>query len=337
MCTLISAASGTSSADVSLAWEMTELKKVNVLVYGQTGAGKSTLIGEIIGQASLGGASTKEVSISKTASGIAFVDRPGIDIPGAQGTSAEAASDCQQAWFTSALRSVSTWANEQAKRSMWKKTLADLDRRLKSNSAEDRPLALVYVHKAGNPRLYKDHVIQILSKAHALLVPTFVVVADKWSADRPSLQELMRQIRAMIAELGPNRRQSLVQCHVLSARSFESGTTVGPSTGVGEFVSSLLSHLQPEDAITFIRPASYFGSRRYTGPVPPISGRVESTAIKREAPDASDEADGDDGSDDEPPAKKPATAKPGAKAASPASAKKAPARKKDSDDYKRRR
>jgi hypothetical protein len=215
---------------------------------------------------------------------------------------------------------------------MWKKTLADLDRRLKSNSAEDRPLALVYVHKAGNPRLYKDHVIQILSKAHALLVPTFVVVADKWSADRPSLQELMRQIRAMIAELGPNRRQSLVQCHVLSARSFESGTTVHPSTGVGEFVSSLLSHLQPEDAITFIRPASYFGSRRYTGPVPPISGRVESTAIKREAPDASDEADGDDGSDDEPPAKKPATAKLAAKAASPASAKKAPRRKVDSDD-----
>ena len=118
MCTLISAASGTSSADVSLAWEMTELKKVNVLVYGQTGAGKSTLIGEIIGQASLGGASTKEVSISKTASGIAFVDRPGIDIPGAQGTSAEAASDCQQAWFTSALRSVSTWANEQVRRGL---------------------------------------------------------------------------------------------------------------------------------------------------------------------------------------------------------------------------
>ena len=56
MCTLISAASGTSSADVSLAWDMTELKKVNVLVYGQTGAGKSTLIGELIGQSSLGGA-----------------------------------------------------------------------------------------------------------------------------------------------------------------------------------------------------------------------------------------------------------------------------------------
>jgi ribosome biogenesis GTPase A len=50
MCTHITAAPGTRSADLSLAFQMIELKRVNVLVYGQTGAGKSTLIGELVGR-----------------------------------------------------------------------------------------------------------------------------------------------------------------------------------------------------------------------------------------------------------------------------------------------
>jgi len=259
ICTLITAAASTSNADLSLAWQMVELKKVNVLVYGQTGAGKSTLIGELTGQSSLGGATTKQVSLNETPSGLCFIDRPGIDVPGAVGTNAEAVSvEREQAWFTSAMRSVSQWTNELARKADWKKTLADLDRRLKSNSAEDRPLALVYVHKSGNPRLYKEHIMQLLGKAHELLVPTFVVVADKWSADKQSREALLDQINGMITELGPNRRHRHVQCHVLSARPYESGSTVHPSVGIGEFLSSLLSHLGPEDAITFIRPVRFF-------------------------------------------------------------------------------
>ena len=163
---------------------------------GQTGAGKSTLIGELTGQSSLGGATTKQVSLNETPSGLCFIDRPGIDIPGAEGTNAEALSvEREQAWFTSAMRSVSQWTNELARKADWKKTLADLDRRLKSNSAEDRPLALVYVHKSGNPRLYKEHIMQLLGKAHELLVPTFVVVADKWSADKHSREVLLNEIQ----------------------------------------------------------------------------------------------------------------------------------------------
>ena len=34
ICTLITASASTSNADLSLAWQMVELKKVNVLVYG---------------------------------------------------------------------------------------------------------------------------------------------------------------------------------------------------------------------------------------------------------------------------------------------------------------
>ena len=114
MCTLIAAAPGTSACDLSLAWQMIELKKVNVLVYGQTGAGKSTLIGELTSAGSLGGDTTREVHIHGTPSGICFVDRPGIDIPGAVGTDAESAAEVAHAgWYTNSMRAVSQWTNEK--------------------------------------------------------------------------------------------------------------------------------------------------------------------------------------------------------------------------------
>jgi len=263
MCTLIAAAPGTSSADLSLAWQMVELKKVNVLVYGQTGAGKSTLIGELVGKDGLGGATTFEVDQHTTASGVCFVDRPGIDIPGAVSTDAEStATQSSMSVWHKFMHTLKHWADEQAKRASWKKTLDDLDRRLRSNSAEDRPLALVYVHKAGNPRLYKEHIKALLTKAHTLLVPTFVVMADKWSADEPSRQILERDIKEMIDELGENKRHKRVQYHLLSARQYKSGTTTHPSMGMGEFVAGLLSNLEPADAITFIRQAGFSAGNR---------------------------------------------------------------------------
>lgn len=253
---------------------MIALKKVNVLVYGQAGAGKTTLIGELTGTSGLGGATTKDVSIHKTASGICFVDRPGIDIPGAVATDAESRHDIETAgWYANLLRSISHWTSEQAKKASWKATVSDLQRRLTSNSAEDRPLALVYVHKAGNPRLYQDHIKTLLGRAHALLVPTFVIIADKWSADKESIERLQSGVRDMVQDIGTNKRGHVVQVHTLSARPYQSGTTTHPSVGIGEFISSLLSHLEPADALTFIRHGGYMRMPAAKRPAPaPAAG-----------------------------------------------------------------
>ena len=52
---------------------------------------------------------------------------------------------------------------EQARRVEWARQLRDLDRRLRSSSAEDRPLALVYVHHAAH-RLYPDRVKELIRR-----------------------------------------------------------------------------------------------------------------------------------------------------------------------------
>merc|ERR1712060_828995 len=72
----------------------------------------------------------------------------------------------------------------------------------------------------------------------------------------------------MIDELGENKRRRKVQLHLLSAKEFRSGTTAHPSAGVGEFVSSLLSNLEPADALTFIQPRRHLFGKR---PAPPVT------------------------------------------------------------------
>jgi len=260
MCTLLAASPATSSADLSLAWQMSRLKKVNVLVYGQTGAGKSTLIGELVGKP-LGGATTTRVGIEETPCGVCFVDRPGIDIPGAVATHAEskAHDELHAGWYARTMRSARTFFDEQQKQSLWRATLRDLDRRLDSDSAVDRPIALVYVHQAGNRRVHKEHIKLLLSKGHQRLVPTFIVIGNKWSADNASRNVVEAQLTEIIQELGPNARKRLVELRVLSATPYETGGTKHPSTGVGEFISSLLSNLQPHDALTFIKPRRMIG------------------------------------------------------------------------------
>ena len=49
--TLLDAAPGTSSCNTTLARDMIRLRKVNVLMYGRSGAGKTTLVGTLSNQA----------------------------------------------------------------------------------------------------------------------------------------------------------------------------------------------------------------------------------------------------------------------------------------------
>lgn len=256
--TIESVAATAASCDTELTRDMISRKRVNVLFYGRSGAGKSTLVGTLAqardelhkhGDA----ATTLDVTNYATASGIHFTDRPGIDIPGAQAQSAEgAATLAHMSTSSSLLKRGSDFLAELARRREWASQLGDLDRRLRSSSAEDRPLALVYVQHAAH-RLYPERVRELISRSHAMLVPTFVLISDKWAVDKAALATKEAEVRAMVAAIGPNRRGALVETSTISSAPKEVGGTRHPETGVPEFVSLLLSTLDPADALTFIR------------------------------------------------------------------------------------
>ena len=152
----------------------------------------------------------------------------------------------------SLLKRGSDYLAEKSKQVEWSRQLRDLDRRLRSSSAEDRPLALVYVQHAAH-RLYPDKVAELIRRSHEMLVPTFLVIADKWAVGKPELATKQEEVSALIDEIGPNRRGKKVVALSLSSRPKPVGTTVHPEAGVPEFVSALLSMLDPADALTFIR------------------------------------------------------------------------------------
>ena len=127
---------------------------------------------------------TLDVTNHATPSGICFTDRPGIDIPGAQAENAEASTSATPTGTAAnMLKRAGDAAIAASKWFNWRGALQDLYRRLRSSSAEDRPLALVYVQHAAQ-RLYPDKVGELLRRSHELLVPTFVVISDKWSVDQ---------------------------------------------------------------------------------------------------------------------------------------------------------
>jgi len=234
--TLIEANESTMGFDTSLAWDMIERAQANILVYGESGAGKSLLVRTLTGdedaRSSATTVGTTEEHGHRTPSGINFIDTPGIKIP----LVAEADSSFRY------LRD----------RLNWNSMLADLHRRLRSSSAATRPLGVVYVHRA-TMRVIPERIADLVGKSHRLLVPTFILLSDVTSVDDEALKEVRDRLRAIATELGPNARNHKVHViEVNTATKVVSGHR-HPSRGLPEFVSTLLTHLDPIDALTFTR------------------------------------------------------------------------------------
>jgi energy-coupling factor transporter ATP-binding protein EcfA2 len=235
--TLIEANESTLGFDTSLAWDMIERGTANVLVYGESGAGKSTLVRTITGdegaKSSATTVGTTQESIYRTPSGICFIDTPGIKIP--------LVEEADASYFRY-LRD----------RYNWNAMLADLNRRLRSPSAETRPLGVVYVHRV-TMRVIPERIADLVSKSHRLLVPTFIVLSDVCSVDDDELKEVRERITAIADELGPNARNHRVQVVEVNTQTKIVSGHRHPSRGLPELLSKLLSHLDPMDALTFTR------------------------------------------------------------------------------------
>ena len=235
--TLIEAAIATAGFDTTLAWDMLKDEQLNVLVYGESGAGKSLLVRTLTGDSgaasshSVVGTTTEE--IFRTPSGVNFVDTPGIKIPL---EAADMGLDGKLRHFRD--------------RWMWSQMLRDLNSRLHSTSAAQRPLALVYVHRASH-RVIADRIRQLLVKGHELLVPTFLLLTDVCGVDDAALAEVKGKLKDLVDAIGPNKRNHHV--HLIDINT-ETKTVSGhqhTSRGLPQFVSTLLSNLDPIDALTF--------------------------------------------------------------------------------------
>ena len=255
VCTIIE--SIPNNCNTELARDMIAHKRLNVLMYGRSGAGKTTLVGTLTGNSELhviGEAGvTLDVTNHRCASGIHFTDRPGIDIPGAQAQTAEGKATMEGMSGTSSLlKRGSDFLAEQSRKVEWSSQLRDLDRRLRSSSAEDRPLALIYVQHASH-RLYAERVRELVTRSHAMLVPTLIVISDKWSVGKAELATKEAEVKDLIESIGVNKRGKKVLQLSLSSKPKAVGGTVHPEAGVPELISTLLSTLDPADALTFLR------------------------------------------------------------------------------------
>ena len=136
----------------------------------------------------------------------------------------------------------------------------------------------MYVQHAAH-RLYPERVKELIRRSHEMLVPTFIVISDKWSVGKQELATKESEVAELVdqacpppertrtaggarpppprapcdAQVGANKRGKLVVQLSLSSKPKAVGATTHPVAGIPEFVSKLLSTLDPADALTFLR------------------------------------------------------------------------------------
>ena len=239
--TVVEANSSTVSWDTSLAWNMIESERVNVLVYGETGAGKSLLVRTLTGHenavSSHTGVGTIDLQRFQTASGIDFIDTPGIKIP-----IPLSEADTYLAWVRDQLA--------------WRALLSDLQSRLSSHETAVRPLAVVYVHRASS-RVLSERLEELLAKAHEMLVPTFLLISDICGVDDVALRDVRERMAQIVESLGPNKLEHKVQLIEVNTESKVVSGHRHLSRGLPQFISALLSSLDPTHGLTLTRAAPW--------------------------------------------------------------------------------
>jgi hypothetical protein len=132
----------------------------------------------------------------------------------------------------------------------WERLLRSLRSRMDSQSATDRPLAIMYCHKAGH-RVIPERVKQMVTIPHQRMVPVFLVLTDVYSIDDEALVEFRQVFRGIVREVGFNPRgKSIHLLEVNSQPKLVKGRHFEPS-GMPELASAILNALEPMDVLTF--------------------------------------------------------------------------------------
>eukprot|EP00937_MAST-01D_sp_MAST-1D-sp2_P002365 g2365.t1 len=250
---LIQANSSTASFDTSLAWSAVRAATVPVLVYGESGSGKSTLVRALTSDRSVVTSATGVGTISencvRTPSGVSFTDTPGFRVP--LSSSGELSGEDIGATADGGAGAPSWWSVSWFKEVfVWRKMLWDLGTRLRSANAAVRPLALLYVHKAGT-RIVPSRIAELLRLPHDQLVPVFLVMSDVCSVDDRELEQVRAALAAVVDAVGANGRGRRVQLVEVNSVSKRIRGHLHSQSGLRELVSAVLSSLDPIDVLTF--------------------------------------------------------------------------------------
>lgn len=88
----------------------------------------------------------------------------------------------------------------------WERMLRSVRGRMDSQVATDRPLGIMYCHKAGN-RVIVERIKELVTIPHQRMVPVYLVLTDVYAIDDEALAEFRRVFRALVREV---RHTSLI-------------------------------------------------------------------------------------------------------------------------------
>ena len=80
----------------------------------------------------------------------------------------------------------------------WERLLGGIRGRMDSKSPTDRPLAIMYCHKAGH-RIIPERIKQLISIPHHRMVPVYLIVTDVYSIDDEALSEFRVAFRQIVS------------------------------------------------------------------------------------------------------------------------------------------